>query len=218
LSVVQACAIDLAPYAYLPGPELAREAFAQLSHDCQKILFLSRLHPKKGVNLLLQAVALLQSKGVPAELLIAGPGDKDYLKQLKELATQLGVQSTTHFLGMVRGELKLSLYQLADVFVLPTHQENFGLVLPEALVCGTPVVTTRGTDIWRELADAGAMIVDNEPAHLAGAIEKLLASRDLRIQLGKQGREYVSNWLAEDKVQAGYEQMYRDTVQRAVPI
>jgi glycosyltransferase involved in cell wall biosynthesis len=180
-------------------------------------LFLSRLHPKKGVDLLLKAAATLQAQGVQAELLIAGPGDEDYVNVLKKLAAQLGVQSSTHFLGMVRGELKLSLYQFADVFVLPTHQENFGLVLPEALACGTPVVTTRGTDIWRELAAAGAMIVDNQPAELAGAIAKLLASRELRTQLGKQGREYVNTWLAEDKVQAGYEKMYRDTVQRAAP-
>ena len=217
LSVVQACAIDFAPYTALPGPELARDAFPQLAPDRQKILFLSRLHPKKGVDLLLEAGAMLQAQGVQAELLIAGPGDEDYISHLKKLAARLDVQSTTHFLGMVRGELKLSLYQLADAFVLPTHQENFGLVLPEALACGTPVVTTRGTDIWRELADAGAMIVDNEPAELAGAIAKLLASRELRTQLGRQGREYVNNWLAEDKVQAGYEQMYRDTVQRAAP-
>jgi glycosyltransferase involved in cell wall biosynthesis len=217
LPVVQACAIDFAPYATLPGPELARAGFPQIASERQKVLFLSRLHPKKGLELLLEAGALLQAQGVQAELLIAGPGDEHYVNELKKLAARLGVQSTTHFLGMVRGELKLSLYQLADVFVLPTHQENFGLVLPEALACGTPVITTRGTDIWRELADAGAVIVDNQPAELAGAIAKLLASRELRAQLGKQGREYVNNWLAEDKVQAGYEKMYRDTVQRAAP-
>ncbi len=216
LPVVQACALDLEPYKSLPGPGPALAAFPQLATPQQKILFLSRLHPKKGVELLLEAVALLRDQNKNVELLIAGPGEADYVSRLKQIGVQLGLQDSTHFLGMVRGEIKLSLYELADVFVLPTHQENFGLVLPEALACGTPVVTTRGTDIWRELAEAGAMIVDNRPSELADAIAELLDDDQLRVRLGAQGRKYVRNWLAEDKVLAGYEQMYRDTIRRAV--
>ena len=116
---------------------------------------------------------------------------------------------------MVRGDVKLSLYELADVFVLPTYQENFGLVLPEALACGTPVVTTRGTDIWRELAAAGAWIVEQNPPAIAAAVAELLASEQLRTDLGVRGRQFVRDWLAEDKVSAGYEQMYRDAINRA---
>jgi glycosyltransferase involved in cell wall biosynthesis len=104
---------------------------------------------------------------------------------------------------------------VADVFVLPTHQENFGLVLPEALACGTPVVTTRGTDIWRELEQAGASIVENRPDKLADAIDKLMADEARRKTLGEQGRAYVMKWLAEAQVVAGYEQMYHQTLQRA---
>jgi glycosyltransferase involved in cell wall biosynthesis len=215
LPVVQACALDLEPYQSLPGPELALAAFPQLATPKQKILFLSRLHPKKGVELLLEAGGILRAQNRNFELIIAGPGEADYVQRLKKLATQLGLQDSTHFLGMVRGEIKLSLYELADVFVLPTHQENFGLVLPEALACGTPVVTTRGTDIWRELAEAGAKIVENRPAELARAIAELLDDDQLRARLGAQGRHYVQNWLAQDKVLAGYEQMYRDTIRRA---
>ncbi|MDZ4657284.1 MAG: glycosyltransferase [Bythopirellula sp.] len=215
LSVVQACAMDLTPYENLPGPESALTAFPQLNSPRQKILFLSRLHPKKGVDLLLRAASLLKSQGFKADLLIAGPGDEAYVNELKQLANQLGLSDSTHFLGMVRGSVKLSLYELADVFVLPTHQENFGLVLPEALACGTPVVTTRGTDIWRELAEAGATIVENQPSELARAISEILSNAERRLALGEQGRQYVKNWLAEDKVLAGYEQMYRDTIDRA---
>lgn len=215
LSVVQACAMDLAPYENLPGPGPAIAAFPQLDTSRQKLLFLSRLHPKKGVDLLLRAAYLLKSQGFLVDLLIAGPGDEDYVVELKQLAKQLGIIDSTHFLGMVRGSVKLSLYQLADVFVLPTHQENFGLVLPEALACGTPVVTTRGTDIWRELAAAGAMIVENQPMEIARALAELLANDEKRRALGEQGRTYVKNWLANEKVLAGYEQMYRDTIRHA---
>ena len=99
--------------------------------------------------------------------------------------------------------------------MLPTYQENFGLVLPEALACRTPVVTTYGTDIWRELAAAGARIVDQNPKAIAAAVGELLADDRLRTELGKRGREYVQNWLAEEKVSSGYEQMYRAAIAHA---
>jgi glycosyltransferase involved in cell wall biosynthesis len=215
LPMVQTCAIDLEPYAMLPGPEPALNAFPQLVGNSRKVLFLSRLHPKKGVELLIQAHKILHDDGVPIELLIAGPGDDEYARGLKQLVADLKLENSTHFLGMVRGQVKLSLYELADVFVLPTHQENFGLVLPESLACGTPVVTTRGTDIWHELQEAGAMIVDNRPAEIATAIKDLLSNDQTRRELGERGRSYVMRWLAEDKVAGGYEEMYRETIRRA---
>jgi glycosyltransferase involved in cell wall biosynthesis len=214
--VVQTYAIDFARYEQLPGTAPAHAAFPQLKTDTRNILFLSRLHPKKGTERLIDAVALLHEKHKNLQLLIAGPGEDAYTKQLKDLVHTNGIGEFTHFLGMIRGDVKLSLYQLADVFVLPTHQENFGLVLPEAMACGTPVVTTRGTDIWRELAEAGAKIVENEPRAIAEAIAGLLADDVGRDQLGRQGREYVRNWLAEDKVQAAYERVYVDTISKMV--
>lgn len=212
LPVVQACALDLSPYDSLPGLEPALATFPPLAGPRQKILFLSRIHPKKGLEHLIEACGLLKEQGREFDLVVAGPGEVDYVAQLKKLAVNCGVSKLTHFVGMVRGEVKLSLYELADVFVLPTYQENFGLVLPEALACRTPVVTTKGTDIWRELADAGARIVDQNPKAIAAAIAELLADDRLRSELGNRGREYVRNWLAEEKVAAGYEQMYRDAI------
>jgi glycosyltransferase involved in cell wall biosynthesis len=209
LPVVQACALDLSPYEALPGPAPALKAFPQIAEPRQKILFLSRIHPKKGLELLIEAAALLKEQDHNFDLVIAGPGEDAYISGLKQLAANRNISHVTHFVGMVRGEVKLSLYELADVFVLPTYQENFGLVLPEALACRTPVVTTKGTDIWRELADAGARIVDQEPAAIAAAVGELLANDQMRTELGSRGREYVRNWLAEDKAVAGYEQMYR---------
>jgi glycosyltransferase involved in cell wall biosynthesis len=215
LSYIQACAMDLAPYENLPGPSPALATFPQIDSRRQKILFLSRVHPKKGVDLLLQAAQLLKARGLTFDLLIAGPGEEKYVVELRQLAGKLGVSDSTHFLGMVRGDVKISLYEVADVFVLPTHQENFGLVLPEALACSTPVVTTRGTDIWRELQQAGASIVDNRPDKLADAIAELLTDEARRIRLGERGRNYVMKWLAEDQVVAGYERMYQQTLQHA---
>lgn len=212
LPFVQACALDLSSYESLPGTEPALAAFPQLFSSRSKVLFLSRLHPKKGIEFLIEAIALLKGRGLTLDLIIAGPGEMEYVNRLNQLAHDYGLSGCIHFPGMVRGDVKLSLYELADVFALPTYQENFGLVLPEALACRTPVVTTRGTDIWRELAEAGAMIVDHNSGALADAIGELLADVQVRADLGIRGREYVFNWLAEDKVVAGYERMYRNVI------
>ena len=213
-SVIQTCAIDLEPYEVLPGPQLALEAFPQIQPDSKKVLFLSRLHPKKGIELLLEAGAILRDRGQPVQLLIAGPGDGDYVQQLKALNGKLGLNGHSQFLGMVRGAQKVSLYQAADVFVLPTYQENFGLVLAEAMAAATPVVTTRGTDIWRELEQAGAKIVDSSSPSIADAIETCLKDSSQRERVGQQGREFVRQWLNKDRVFDGYEKIYRDTLEK----
>ncbi len=206
---VQPLAMDLTPYHHLVGPEEAYSTFTQIGSAAYKVLFLSRVQAKKGLEVLLEAVQILTKQQFDIELLVAGPGEDFYVNRLKELSDKLGIGERTHFLGMVRGSLKLSLYQWADVFVLPTYQENFGLVLPEALACGTPVVTTRGTDIWPELMQAGAKIVLSSPQEIADAVASLLNNADHRNELGQQGREYVLKWLEPDHVIAGYEQMYR---------
>jgi glycosyltransferase involved in cell wall biosynthesis len=213
--VVQACALDLAPYESLPGLSSVIGAFPQLANQRHKILFLSRIHPKKGLELLIEACGILRQQGREFDLVIAGPGDEAYVTTLNKLASKRGLGQTTHFVGMVRGEVKLSLYELADVFVLPTYQENFGLVLPESLACRTPIVTTKGTDIWRELAEAGARIVEQNPQVIAVAVDELLADDHLRAELGERGREYVLQWLSEKKVVVGYDRMYRNAIAKA---
>ncbi len=204
---IQCCVLDLTSYDPLPGPEPALKAFPAICPEKKKILFLSRLHPKKGVEFLLQAGAILRDQGLPIQLLIAGPGDDSYVGQLKSLTSRLGLDDQTEFLGMVRGIEKRSVFQLSDVFVLPTYQENFGLVLAEAMVCGTPVVTTRGTDIWQELQEAGARIVDMTPEAISTAIAEILAKDDGGVQLGARGQEYVRRWLERDHVLQGYEKI-----------
>jgi glycosyltransferase involved in cell wall biosynthesis len=216
-AVVQPCAMDLASYASLPGAEPAFEAFPQMRREARRILFLSRVHPKKGVDLLIRAAGMLKLKSLDIQLLIAGPGDDAYLAELRQIAEQSGAADVTHFLGMVDGVVKRSLYQAADVFVLPTHQENFGLVLPEAMACGTPVVTTRGTDIWQELEQAGAKVVGHKALEIAAAIEQVLADPSEAKRLGQRGREYIHQWLDPHRVAKGYDAMYRDALARGIP-
>ena len=210
LTAVLPLLVDLTEYDTLPGTEPALAAFPQLATAAPKVLFLSRLHPKKGVEILLRAAAEVTRRGVDLELFIAGPGEDDYVNRLMRLANELNLGAKTHFLGMVRGAQKTSLYQAADLFVLPTYQENFGLVLVEALACGTPVITTSGVDIWPELEQAGSAIVAADPQSVAAAILERLTQRERLPEIGAQGQAFVRDWLAEERVIADYESMYAE--------
>lgn len=116
----------------------------------KNILFLSRIHVKKGIEFLLEAVSLLKSQLDGYTVTIAGEGDKEYISFLKSKTKELGIDKMVDFCGGVYGERKWELYRNADVFVLPTYSENFGIVIAEALASGTPVITTKGTP-WKEL-------------------------------------------------------------------
>ena len=209
--VVIPCLVDLSPFDALPGPVPAHAAFPDSSTDLPKVLLLSRLHPKKGIEVLIGAAALLRRRGRPVRVLVAGRGDASYEAELRALVRQQGLEDDVKFLGLVRGVEKVSLYQAADVFALPTSQENFGLVLPEAMACRTPVVTTRGVDIWQEIQAAGATIADATPAAFADAIAKLLDDPARRAQVGERGRRWVYETLGPDSLLPRYEAFYAGT-------
>lgn len=123
------------------------------------VLFLSRLHPKKGCDLLIRGFAKI-FKGSPSHhLVFAGPCTEAYLRSLELECERLGIESLVTFTGMLEGPMKWGAYQAADVFVLPSHQENFGVVIAESLSVGTPVLTTRKVNTWREIVDEEAGIV-----------------------------------------------------------
>ena len=118
------------------------------------ILFLSRIHEKKGINFLIEAASILKKEMGGYKIVIAGEGDATYIDTLKQMALQAGVQNIISFVGGVYGEEKWQLFRKADVFVLPTFSENFGIAIAEALASGTPVITTKGTP-WADLVKYG---------------------------------------------------------------
>lgn len=179
--------------------------------DRPRLLFLSRVHEKKGLDRLLRAAAILAMNGQPTDVLIAGTGEPAYEREMQELAKQLGLAEHAHFLGLVTGEAKTALYASADLFVLPTSQENFGFVCPEALACGTPVVTTKGVDIWPELQDSGgAEIAENTPEGVAAVVGALLNHPERITEMGRRGREWVHGRFAGDRVARDYQALYAE--------
>ena len=170
----------------------------------KQILFLSRIHVKKGINHLIEAVAVMKDELKGYKINIAGEGEEDYIGELRQLASRLGVTDNIRFIGGIYGDKKWELFRNADLFVLPTHSENFGIVVAEALACGTPVITTKGTP-WDELGteNCGWWIeVGIEPI-----INALRAFLQLSVgnleQMGRNGRQlveykYSSQKMAED--------------------
>lgn len=201
---------DLDPYRDLPGPDLARKHYS-IPPGRPTVLFVGRVHSQKGVHTIVEAAGTLINKGLELNLLIAGTGPAEYEQQIREQIKSAGHEEYIKLLGMVSGKEKVSLYEAADLFALPTEQENFGFVLTESLACRTPVITTPGVGIGPDLAEAGtAVIVPKEPAPFAEAIEQLLDDDDLRRGMGDAGRAWVLKNLDPAVVQNQYESLYRE--------
>ena len=141
------------------------------------LLFLGRLHEKKGCELLIDAFASARGASTHPDqlhLVMAGPcRDEAYLGRLKHLA---GEASGVTFTGMITGNLKWGAFKAADAFVLPSHQENFGIAVVEAMACGTPVLVSKEVNIWREIvADGAGFAEEDNAAGTARLLEQWLS-------------------------------------------
>jgi glycosyltransferase involved in cell wall biosynthesis len=134
------------------------------------LLFLSRIHPKKGCDLLIRAFAAVCQHEPDLHLVVAGPDEAGTRVRLESLGEALGVGHRITWTGMLSGDAKWGAYHAAVAFVLTSHSENFGIVVPEALACGLPVLITDKVNIWREVERAGAGLVEPDTEEGATAL------------------------------------------------
>jgi glycosyltransferase involved in cell wall biosynthesis len=139
------------------------EAYPQLKNK-RVLLFLSRIHVKKGCDLLIDAFAKVANQDASLHLLMAGPGSPELLDKLKAQAQRLGIADRITWTGMIQGDMKWGAFYTSEAFVLSSHQENFGIAVAEALGCGLPVLISDKVNIWREIAADGAGIVNSDTA------------------------------------------------------
>ncbi len=125
-------------------------------------LFLSRIHEKKGIDLLINALAELPDIDEDFVLAIAGPDSNGLKEKLQAQSVKLGIDNRIVWLGMVTGDVKWGAYYAADFFILPSHQENFGIVVAEALSTSTPALITNKVNIWHEIERSDAGFVGND--------------------------------------------------------
>jgi glycosyltransferase involved in cell wall biosynthesis len=146
-----------------------RQAVLQKFPDLQGkrvLLFLGRIHEKKGCDILLRAFAkILRTPNPDIRLVLAGPDHTGWTTELKALADRLQISGQLVWADMLSGDVKWGMLRHAEVFVLPSHQENFGIAVVEALACGTPVLISNKVNIWREIVEdqAGFVDEDDEP-------------------------------------------------------
>lgn len=168
------------------------------------VLFLSRIHPKKNLMGLLQAWPLLPTEVSNGwRLVIAGPDEGGHAQEVASSVHQLGLQDSVELIGAVGEKEKAAVFQSADVFVLPSFSENFGVAVAEALAYGLPVIATTGTP-WGELPGRGCgWWVDPDPESLAGALAQAMRSTcEQRRAMGEIGRAFAQERFSWDGIGA----------------
>jgi glycosyltransferase involved in cell wall biosynthesis len=198
--IVESLGIDLDEFEVLPEPGTFHKRFPQIA-DRPTLIFLSRIHYKKGLDLLIPALAAM--KNSDAMLVVAGPDSEDnYRAKVEAMVQEHGVGDRVIFTGMLYGRERIEAMADAELFVLPSYQENFGVVVIEALACRTPVVISDQVNIHHEIT-AGEVgeVVQAQVEPLTAALDRWLGDDELRKQVAERARPFV--WENYDWKQIG---------------
>jgi glycosyltransferase involved in cell wall biosynthesis len=205
--------VDLERFESLPGREALWRQYPNLAHRTL-ILFLGRLHPKKGLPLLIDALARLTAQRRDVHLLVAGPDESGHRAQLEASVRRHRLQEHVLFTGAVAGEQKRLLLGSADLFVLPSHQEGDSVAVKEALAAGLPVVIT-GPCHFRQVAEAAAgIVVQPVVEEIHAALERLCGDEALRKRMAGNARPLVERDFRWDRLGRELVQHYRDVLAR----
>lgn len=175
----------------------------------RQLLFLGRIHPIKGIDILLRAWQAVEHRFPDWDLVVAGPDNGAYLTAMQALAAQLRLERVV-FLGPLFGEEKLRAYRAASLFVLPTHSENFGITVAEALAAGTPAIVTRGAP-WAGLEEQGAgWWIEIGVTPLIACLERALSASPQRLrEMGRVGHEWMKRDYSWDGIVGHFFATYR---------
>jgi glycosyltransferase involved in cell wall biosynthesis len=180
----------------LPGAKQKLRDLYGIPAQTPVMLFLSRLHPKKRPDLLINAFSQIAQKR-DCHLILAGSGDADYRMYLTQLVSSLGLANRISFAGFSTGEDKALLLQGSDLFVLPSFAENFGVAVAEAMAAGLPVIITPDVQISPAIkAEEAGLIVEGKVDAITNAIAQLLDNPDYRDRLGKNGKRLVNRYYS----------------------
>ena len=179
------------------------------SGPLRQLLFLGRLHPIKGVDILLRAWRAVEHRFPDWELHVAGPDNGGYLAEMQALAGQLRLERFV-FRGPLYGDDKRRAYTEASLFVLPTHSENFGMTVAEALAAGTPAIVTRGAP-WAGLAERRAgWWIDIGVDPLVACLEQALSTAPQRLaEMGLAGHEWMKRDFSWQRIGVQFLETYR---------
>ncbi len=190
-------------YREPPSRDEALKYFPQVAADGPWVLFLSRIHPGKGLPQVIAAFSGVLRENPSAQLIIAGSGDAGYVTRMKRLVAQAGVTRSAHFVGMVGGPAKVALYRRAALLAVPSSHENFGMVFAESLACGTPVLLTPEVGTAGEIVGAGAgFLTGTDEASVARDLAAALRDKARLEEMGAAGRRWVLDYLRPERIAA----------------
>ena len=201
------------PIAIIPNGIDVSEYLCRSSKDKasvkKQIVFLSRIHEKKGIEFLINAWKSLHCKYPDWNVVIAGNGEATYVNQLKQDISIKGLQNYMEIVPPVFGEEKHKLYCESSLFVLPTYSENFGMVIAEAMSCGVPVITTNGTP-WQELNEHKlGWCIDLSLDNLIKTISEALdLGTDMLFDMGQKCSQYIRDTYQYTEVAAKNKSVY----------
>lgn len=208
-SVVIPLGIDLSTFEHLPAPGTFQHQYPQLAGRTL-ILFLSRLDPIKGLDLLLPAFARVHQARPDTALVLAGAGTPAYQAKLRAQVSALGLEGHVLFTGFLQDEQKLAALADCDLLVQPSYSESFGVTVVEAMACGLPVVISQQVGISHEVAQAEAgVVVSCQEEALAGALLRLMGDTELRRRLGANGRRLARQLFSLEALTARLVEEYQ---------
>jgi len=189
-----------------------------ISDDRQVVLFLSRLDQKKGLDLLVRAFATLRTRVPKALLVLAGNGSPDFVARLRADAAAAGLTNAdVVWAGFLAGEDKVAALADADVFVLPSYSENFGIAVAEAMAAAVPVVVSDQVAIHTDVASSRAgLVVPCDAARLAEALERVLSDGASAAVMGQRGAALVHRSYSTEAVTAKVIDAYHRVLDAAV--
>lgn len=199
------------PVAIIPNaihiPELPEDR--TVLSKTKRLLFLARIHPTKGLSYLIHSWKEVQEQFPDWQLDIVGPDNDGHLEEIKALAKELQVQRVT-FVGPLYGKDKEQAYQKADLYVLPTHTENFGVTVAEALSNEVPAITTYGAP-WKGLVEKGCgWWIPIGEASLTACLKEALSKSSKQLQdMGKRGRKWVQKEYSPQRTAEMMQQTYQ---------
>lgn len=173
------------------------------------VLYLGRVVPNKGVDLLIRSLAELKDKRPEVRLVLAGPCADSYQKSLMDLATKLGVDDRTSFVGFVTGPDKAATYANADLFVLPSYSEGFSVAVLEAMAQGLPVVLTHQCNFPEAAIEGAGLQIEPNIQQLSAAIEELMVDPVRINKMGQRGKQLIQERYAWDATVPEYTAAYQ---------
>ena len=205
--------IDPAQFDNLPDPSRFVDRYPALK-DKRVILFLGRLNPTKGLDILARAFSAVARRFPDTVLLVAGPDEEGGRRIMEAILRSEGIPDKAVFTGMLAGADKFAALSRADVFVLPSYSEGFSIAILEAMAARLPVVISEGCNFPEVAEHDAGFVVSAEDRPVADAVGTLLSNPDLRVRMGERGRKLVSERYTWRASAAAIASLYRDLIAR----